>query len=675
MTGKPNQSLKPALLCPIPAIGQPFEHLLIDCVGPLPPSKSGNKFLLTVMCQNTRYPAAFPLRKITTKAVVKALSQFIAIFGIPRIIQSDWGTNFTSKMFAEILKQLRVRHQQSSAYHPQSQGALERFHQTLKALLCAYCTELGRDWEEGVPWLLLAAREVTQSSLGFSPNDLVFGHKVRGPLAVLQDNLKGKETPISLLDYVNGFRRRLFLAGQAARENLEKTQKKMKELFDHDSEMREFSPGDQVLLLLPLPASPFQAKFSGPYTVTQRLSELNYFISTPDRKKSVQLCHVNLLKPYFSRDCAESKITAVLSVSEGNGIGPGVMEEVEAPADCVLQPRLTNSVTLLKLDSLMTHFQFPKFPILFGDTPSRTHLIEHDVDVGDALPIRQHFYRGPIEKQRAVEAEVQYLLDNDLAKPSCSSWASPCLLVKKSDNSYRLCTDYQKVNTITKPDAFPLPQVEDCVDQVGTSKFISKFDLLKGYWQVPLTSRAQEITAFITSSGLYSYSVMNFGLRNAPAMFQRLMNRVVWGLVGCAVYLDDVIIYSDTWEQHLERVRALFSRLAEAHLTVNLAKCKFAKATVVYLGREVGQGSIRPLQEKVRAIEKFPVPSTKKELMRFLGMAGYYRAFCPNFSSVVCPLTNLLKGAVKFVWSSGCQKAFDNVKLLLSSDFGGAAIR
>ena len=135
-------------------------------------------------------------------------------------------------MFAEILKQLGVKHHRSSAQHPQSQGVLERFHQTLKCLLRAYCVELNRDWEEGLPWLLLASREVTQSSLGFSPNDLVFGHKIRGLLSVLGDQLKGKQPPQSLLEYVNGFKRRLILAGQAAKENLEKAQIKMKTLFD-----------------------------------------------------------------------------------------------------------------------------------------------------------------------------------------------------------------------------------------------------------------------------------------------------------------------------------------------------------------------------------------------------------------------------------------------------------
>ena len=209
--------------------------------------------------------------------------------------------------------------------------------------------------------------------------------------------------------------------------------------------------------------------------------------------------------------------------------------------------------------------------------------------------------------------------------------------------------------------------MEDCVDQVGAARFVSKFDLLKSYWQVPLADRAKEISAFITPNGLCSYSVMSFGLRNAPATFQRLMNKVVAGLIGCAVYLDDVVVYSDTWEEHVERIRALFDRLTWAKLTVNLAKCEFAKATVTYLRKEVRQGEVRPVHAKVVAIDHFPAPVTKKELMWFLGMVGYYRAFCKNFSTVVIPLTDLLKGKALFIWSPSCQRAFDNAKLLLSS--------
>lgn len=264
-----------------------------------------------------------------------------------------------------------------------------------------------------------------------------------------------------------------------------------------------------------------------------------------------------------------------------------------------------------------------------------------------------------------MEAEVQYMLDNEIAVPSSSSWASPSLLVEKSDKSPRFCTDYRKVNKVTKPDSYPLPRMEDCIDQVGSARFVSKFDLLKGYWQVPLTARAREISAFITPFGLFEYTVMSFGLRNAPATFQRLMNMVTAGLEGCAVYLDDVVVFSDTWTAHIQCIQALFDRLSLAGLTVNLAKCEFARATVTYLGHIVGQGQVRPVDIKVQAILYYPPPTTKKELMRFLGLVGYYRSFCPNFSTVVVPLTNLLKSNVRFEWSTACQSAFNNVKALL----------
>lgn len=673
MTGKPNQKVKPAPLSPIPAVGQAFDYLIIDCVGPLPRSKAGSNYLLTVMCQSTRYPAAYPLRSITTKSVVKALTRFMSIFGIPRVIQSDQGSNFSSHLFAQVVKQLRVQHKQSSAYHAQSQGALERFHQTLKSLLRGYCVEMNQDWEEGLPWLMLAAREVVQESTGFSPNELVFGHRVRGPLALLSDAVTPSETPSSLVDYVNGFRHRLYSAAEMAREKLSSAQGKMKRLYDRKTEQRSFSPGDQVLALLPMVNSPFQAKFSGPFTVLDQVSDQNVLLSTPKRRKATQLCHVNLLKSYYG---SESKpLSAAAAV--GSQFFAGEDDGVTAPDESLLRGRLKNTETLRSLESLLGHLsavERSELTVLirsnlglFGDTPSRTHMLVHDIDVEGARPIRQRFYRVSEEKRKVMDTEIKYMLENGIAEPSGSSWASPCLLVEKSDKSPRFCTDYRKVNTVTKPDAYPLPRMDDCIDQVGSAQFVSKFDLLKGYWQVPLSPRAKEISAFITPSGLYSYNVMSFGLRNAPSTFQRLMNRVVSGLEGCAVYLDDVVIYSDTWEEHLARIKRLFDRLSEACLTVNLAKCDFAKATVTYLGKVVGQGTVCAVEAKVSAITKYPVPTTKKELQRFLGLVGYYRSFCKNFSTVVAPLTDLLKGKARYVWSDVCQQAFGNVKSVLSS--------
>lgn len=252
LTGKPNQSLIPAPLCPIPAISQPFEHLIVNCVGPLPRSKAGSEYLLTIMCQVSRYPAAYPLRSVTTKLVLKALTQFISVFGIPRVIQSDQGSNFTSNLFGQVLKPLHIQHNLSSAYYAQSQGALERFHQTLKYLLRWYCAQMGKDWDTGLPWLMMAAQEAAQESSGLSLNDLVFGHDVRSPLAVLSADWEKSDPPKNVLSYVSDFE-----ANQLASAFLHKSQGRMKLLFDRRTELRLFQPDDQVLVVLPVVGSPF----------------------------------------------------------------------------------------------------------------------------------------------------------------------------------------------------------------------------------------------------------------------------------------------------------------------------------------------------------------------------------------------------------------------------------
>lgn len=218
ITGKPNQVIPCAPLVPIPVVGEPFEHVIVDCVGPLPKSKTGNQFLLTVMCTATRFPEAIPLRKITAPVVTRALVKFFSTFGLPKIVQTDQGTNFLSKIFTQVLSSLNVSYRIACAYHAESQGALERFHQTLKSMLRKYCMETGKEWDEGVPLLLFAIREAVQESLGFSPAELVFGHTVRGPLKMLKENLLSVESSpkMNVLDYVSKFRERYHQACSVA---------------------------------------------------------------------------------------------------------------------------------------------------------------------------------------------------------------------------------------------------------------------------------------------------------------------------------------------------------------------------------------------------------------------------------------------------------------------------
>ena len=684
VTGKPNQVIKPAPLHPVPAIGEPFEHVLVDCVGPLPKTKSGNQFLLTIMCVATRYPEAIPLRSITAQSVVRALIKFFSTFGLPKIVQTDQGTNFLSGIFEQVLTSLSISHRISSAYHPESQGALERWHQTFKSVLRKYIMESGREWDEGVPLALFAVREIVQESLGFSPAELVFGHTVRGPLRVLKDQLTCESSPTqrNVLTYVSRFRERLHEACSIARESLSVAQQGMKRQFDKKALPRSLQTGDLVLVLLPIPGTSMSARFSGPYTIDRRLSDTDYVVRTPDRRRKTRVCHINMLKNYYTRgdvqpETCSAPLVATVAAAVSVAVSPTAVSDEDGLSLRNAQqqtPRLSNSEMLLKLPSLMHHLSreqeadllglISEFPCLFGDVPTRTTVLEHDIDVGESRPIKQHPYRVNAHKRSLMKIEVDYLLENNLAQPSSSPWSSPCLLVPKPDATVRFCTDYRKVNHVTVPDSFPMPRVDDCVDTIGSARYVTKLDLLKGYWQVPLSQRASAISAFVTPDNFLQYSVMAFGMRNAPATFQRLVNIVFSGVPNCTAYLDDVVIHSSEWPAHVDSLRTVFQRLTLS-LTLNLAKCEFGKATVTYLGKQVGGGQVRPLEAKIAAITSFPVPTTRRELRRFLGMTGYYRGFCRNFSSVAAPMTDLISPLVKFVWSDRCQIAFECCKALL----------
>uniref|UniRef100_A0A9J8B112 Gypsy retrotransposon integrase-like protein 1 n=1 Tax=Cyprinus carpio carpio TaxID=630221 RepID=A0A9J8B112_CYPCA len=534
IAGKPNQKLPVAPLRPIPVMREPFERLLLDCVGPLPKSKSGHEYILSIMCTSTRFPEAIPLRSTKAHIIVRELIKFCTVFGLPKVIQTDQGTNFTSKLFSQTLTQFGIKHKLSSAFHPQSQGAVERFHQTLKTMLRTYCFSSGKDWAESLPFLMFAIREAEQESLGFSPADLVFGHTVRGPLKVLSEQLLAKDAmPVTVLDYVSSFRERLHRAWDLAREHLTATQSKMKAWYDKKSVSRSFQPNDEVLVLLPAPGSSLHAKFTGPYSVKEKLSDTDYVVSTPDRQRKTRVCHINMLKR-FVRDSKPDPpcnlVTTPLPVA--------VAEAVEQDGKGLL-----NSAVLKDLPSFLSHLEpeeasqtmqlMHRYSPLFSDVPGRTTVLEHDIDVGFAKPIKQHSYRVNPTKRHIMKTEVEYMLQHGLAQHSQSPWSSPCLLVPKADGTYRFCTDFRKVNAVTKPDSFPLPRMEDCVDRVGSARFVTKLDLLKGYWQVPLTTRAAEISAFATPDHFLEYSVLAFGMRNAPATFQRLMKIVLGDVPNC----------------------------------------------------------------------------------------------------------------------------------------------
>ncbi len=305
-----------------------------------------------------------------------------------------------------------------------------------------------------------------------------------------------------------------FEAQAIAQKKLVKSQVKMQRLFDRKAKSRSFQVGDRVLALS-LPINPFQAKFTGPYSIAKRLSNNNYMLNTPDRRRKVQVCHINLLKSYV--DPVSTASVGVVTSCDSSNLAQHPVVVASSCSTCdefsnfdkdgnlhsrgKVDGRLNNSKILADLLCYLSYLDKGKrndviglitsFPSLFLDTPGRTSIIEHNIDVGNSSPIKQNAYRVNPVKRELLKQVVDYLLTHSLAEPSFSSWSSPCLLVNKPDGSYRFCTDYRKLNSLTKPDCFPLPRVDDCVDHVGSDQYVSKFDLLKGYWQVPLTAWAK----------------------------------------------------------------------------------------------------------------------------------------------------------------------------------------
>ena len=248
--------------------------VIIDCVRRLPKTKSGCEYILTIMCSTTRFPEAIPLRNIKARTVLNDLVNFFTLFGLAKEVQSDQGSNFMRGTFQQVTHELGVRQIRSSAYHPESQGALERLHASLKTMIRAYVEQHETDWDVGLPLLMFAARESVQESLGFCPFDLVFGHHVRGPLKLLKEKWLDDDdeaVKVNLLDYVSKFRTRLHEAGEIAKKNFENSQQKMKMYYNRNVKAREYKPGDKVLVLLPLRGDSLQAKYHGLYKVLKKV--------------------------------------------------------------------------------------------------------------------------------------------------------------------------------------------------------------------------------------------------------------------------------------------------------------------------------------------------------------------------------------------------------------------
>ena len=307
---------------------------------------------------------------------------------------------------------------------------------------------------------------------------------------------------------------------------------------------------------------------------------------------------------------------------------------------------------------------------LFAATNSdlgRTHVTEHVIDTQAAMPIKQPPRRLPPFKREEVDKQVEELLQHGRIEPCNSPWSSPIVLARKSDGNYRLCIDYRQLNAVTVKDAQPLPRSDDILESLGGAQWFSCLDMAAGYWQVPVRKSDRPKTAFVTHKGQFQWTCMPFGLTNAPGTFQRLMNLVLKGLAWkeCLVYLDDIIIWSHSYEEHLDRLQSVFDRLRAANLKLKPTKCFFLQRFVKFLGHVVSPDGIHTDPEKTKAVNDWPQPKNVTELRGFVGLASYYRRFVPEFSKRAEPLLRLTKKNTEFTWGKEQELAFHDLKTCL----------
>ena len=299
----------------------------------------------------------------------------------------------------------------------------------------------------------------------------------------------------------------------------------------------------------------------------------------------------------------------------------------------------------------------------------RTDVVSHSIDTGQGPPFRQPLRRYPPAHLDAIRQHVSDMLDQGVIERARSPWASNVVLVKKKDGSLRCCIDYRQLNNQTRKDAYPLPRTDMCLDAMHGASWFSTFDLRSSYHQVGVDEADRDKTSFICREGQFRFCTMPFGLCNAGATFQRLMDVVMSGLTFevCLIYLDDVIVFSSTIGEHFVRLKLVLHRLQQAGLKLKPSKCHLLQKSVEFLGHVVSEGQIGVNPEKVQAVVDWPIPVSVKEVRGFVGLCSYYRRFVRNFGSIAAPLTALTEKNRIFRWTEECQTAFEVLKRLLTS--------
>ena len=486
--------------------------------------------------------------------------------------------------------------------------------------------------------------------------------------------------------------------------------------YDKKTQDRKFSVGEEVLVLLPSASNKLLSSWLGPFPIT-KVFHPDYRVLVKGKEK---VFHANMLKRYVRREeaadvavvgskCVQSvgdlvpwreisplldevdmSVPKVPSTSSGDfhavesvcsaGVVQDHGEDVSIPTLSV--PMSTSipdeDVSCVQFDDALSEVQLDELKAVF-----QTHAdilttrpgvfsgnLMLEIPLTSDVPIRRKMYNLPFSSKEVVEKEIQVMLDLEIIEPSKSPYSSPVVLVRKKDGSCRFCIDFRGLNKITVFDAEPIPNVEDLFVRLAHSRFFTKIDLAKGYWQILVLPEDRPKTAFATHQGLFQFIRMPFGLVSAPAVFARMMRMLHLADLSAENFFDDILVHSASWSDHLHHVRNVLDRLKSYGLTARPSKILAGFQSLEFLGHVVGSGVLRPDESKTEKILQVSTPTTKKQVRSLLGLLSFYRRYIPGFASVAAPLTDLTKEGGRSCrsihWTPDCASALQEIQDILS---------
>ncbi|GFV83733.1 hypothetical protein TNCV_2555211 [Trichonephila clavipes] len=524
-----------------------------------------------------------------------------------------------------------------------------------------------RSWYRQLPFLLFAYREVPNTTIGVSPFKLLYGREARGPLAILKSSWAGEihfPTNISqsAADYLQEMKINMEKAAESASLTAAQKQKAYGDYFNKRSSVKNFSIGEQVVLLIPDSSNKIYARWTGPGEIIQHHPPHSYKVKLPDG--TVRHVHVNKIRKYHPRTLAVGVIFE--GDHEFGEIHP-TPNLSRSTSERVLHEINLNHLKESEREQVLAIVL--KHQTLFTSDVKIAKVGTHRIRLKPNIERKKPFvYRIPESLKIKVDEQIEELVRLDLIEESDAEIAYPIVCVNKKDGTLRLCVDFRALNLESVSDDFPMEDAVELIHSIGRANIITTLDLLKGYWAIPMAEDSKNLTSFKTHRQQYSFKVMSFGLKNASATFQREMNKAL----SCyrefsRAYIDDIAIFSKNWEEHLLHLDTILTKLSELNFTVNLKKCAFGKAQIKYLGHIIGSGKHEPDPEKTAVINNLPVPKTKKELRSVLGLCNYYREYIPKYSELVYPLTELTKKRVpdSIPWTEKHDSSFHLLKKAL----------